>query len=173
MEEKYYLLTFNEDYADEHDVPGLACFTKEEYNEWSNTPSGKLNEDYDEQMKIYQSKIDDYNNFQKEISSKSFYNKLINQYTKEEREWYDNNKKDYVSSYRDKPNRCESQLRAYLGNGGDCFEESYTHLYLMKEYVETGIVDVLEVDKSFYDYFHLANLANLSLTNVFTNIGEY
>lgn len=26
MTHKYYLLTFNENYDDEHDVPGLECF---------------------------------------------------------------------------------------------------------------------------------------------------
>jgi hypothetical protein len=31
---KYYLLTFNEDWADEHDVPALACFTEDQYNNW-------------------------------------------------------------------------------------------------------------------------------------------
>ena len=28
---KYYLLTFNENWADEHDVPALACFNEEQY----------------------------------------------------------------------------------------------------------------------------------------------
>lgn len=44
-------------------------------------------------------------------------------------------------------------LNAYLGNGGECFEENYSNYYLMKEFVEDKIVDVLEVDKSFYDVF--------------------
>lgn len=34
MSDKYYLLTFEEDWADEHDVPALACFTEEEFNKW-------------------------------------------------------------------------------------------------------------------------------------------
>jgi hypothetical protein len=31
---KYFLLTFDENWADEHDVPALACFTEAEYEEW-------------------------------------------------------------------------------------------------------------------------------------------
>lgn len=40
---KYYLLKFNEDYADEHDVPALACFTEDEFEEW------KLKSSYDDE----------------------------------------------------------------------------------------------------------------------------
>lgn len=32
--EKYYLLTFNRDYADEHNVPALACMREKEYKKW-------------------------------------------------------------------------------------------------------------------------------------------
>jgi hypothetical protein len=31
---EFYLLTFNEDWADEHDVPALACMDQEEYDKW-------------------------------------------------------------------------------------------------------------------------------------------
>lgn len=31
---KYFLLTFNEDWADEHNVPAIACFTEKQYNNW-------------------------------------------------------------------------------------------------------------------------------------------
>lgn len=30
----YYLLTYNEDWADEHNVPALACMTEEEFESW-------------------------------------------------------------------------------------------------------------------------------------------
>ena len=33
---KYYLLTFNEDWADEHDVPALEVMDENQFNEWSN-----------------------------------------------------------------------------------------------------------------------------------------
>lgn len=36
MEGKYYLLTSSIDWADEHDVPALACFTEQEYKRWCN-----------------------------------------------------------------------------------------------------------------------------------------
>ena len=34
---KYYLLTFNEDWADEHDVPALAVMDENRYETWSKT----------------------------------------------------------------------------------------------------------------------------------------
>lgn len=33
----YYLLTFNEDWADEHNVPALACMDEQEYKRWRET----------------------------------------------------------------------------------------------------------------------------------------
>jgi hypothetical protein len=36
-DEKFYLLTFNEDYADEHNVPALACMNEKEYKRWFTT----------------------------------------------------------------------------------------------------------------------------------------
>jgi hypothetical protein len=33
----FYLLTFNEDWADEHNVPALACMSQKEYDEWAKT----------------------------------------------------------------------------------------------------------------------------------------
>lgn len=50
---KCYLLVFDEDYADEHDVPALACMTEEEYDKWLETPSGKLNPNYGEELAKY------------------------------------------------------------------------------------------------------------------------
>jgi hypothetical protein len=47
---KYYLLTFDEDYADEHNVPALDCFTEQQYNKWLKTPSGKINPAYKTQL---------------------------------------------------------------------------------------------------------------------------
>ncbi len=35
--ENYYLLVFNEDYGDEHDVPALACFNQKQYDKWLKT----------------------------------------------------------------------------------------------------------------------------------------
>lgn len=34
---KYYLVTFNEDWADEHDVPALAVMDESRFETWSNT----------------------------------------------------------------------------------------------------------------------------------------
>jgi len=48
---KYYLLTFNEDWADEHYVPALECFTEEDFNKWKKLkiyPSANLGNSGDE-----------------------------------------------------------------------------------------------------------------------------
>jgi hypothetical protein len=34
---KHYLLTFNQDWADEHNVPALAVMTEDEFKKWSKT----------------------------------------------------------------------------------------------------------------------------------------
>lgn len=85
---KYYLCIFNEDYADEHNVPATACFTEEQYNAW-------------------------------------------------------------------------------LGNSGDCFGECYDNYLFMKDFVADDTVKVTEVDESFYNFFHAADMSGLSLCNIF------
>lgn len=35
--EKYYLLTHNADWADEHNVPSLSCMNQKTYDKWLNT----------------------------------------------------------------------------------------------------------------------------------------
>ena len=129
---KYYLLTFNQDWADEHNVPALACFTEEQYQQWLERPSGKLNKNYEQELE----------------------------------EWYNTNKVEYRSIHNS-PQKVSSYINAYLGNGGDCFGESFSDLYLMKEFVADDIVKVLEVDQLFFDYFHKAELDDLSLCNIF------
>lgn len=143
---------------------------KKKYNKWLETPSGELNPNYKEQNIIYNEKINKYKDFQNELIKRNLKSKPFKDYTEEETFWYNQNKQNYV--YENKPNKCKSNIRAYLGNGGECFEEEYTDLYLMKEYVENGYVEVTEVDKSFFDYFHKAKLNNLSLTNIF-EIDQY
>ena len=166
MEDKYFLLVFNEDYGDEHDVPAIACMNIEEYNEWLETPSGELNENYESEKKLYDKRHSDYDTFLKELITKDFANKPFNQYTKDEKKWYDLNKVDYVSS-RSTPVKCRSYMHASLGNSGDGFESDYSNLYLMKEFVECKMVKVHEVDKSFYDTFNKVGLSSISLCNIF------
>lgn len=98
---KYYLMTFNEDWADEHDVPALECMDEELFEEWK---------------------------------------------------------------------KCKHSVRAYLGNNSDYFCEDIqgqNGAQLME-----SVVDVTEVNKSFYDTFHKAGLSGLSLSNIFENEWE-
>lgn len=168
---KYYLLTFNEDYGDEHNVPAIACMTEEEYNKWLDTPSGELNPDYDVEIADYNTKTKAYQDRNNRLQELGLWNKPANTVPSEHLEEYNELIKiPYV--YADRPAKVESNMNAYLGNGGDCFEESYNQLYLMKEFVEAKLVKITEVNEDFYNIFHKANLADLSLCNVFT-IDEY
>lgn len=173
---KYYLLTFDDDYADEHNVPALACMTEEEYLKWRKTPSGKLNPKYEEQKVAYEAN---------EKRSKDFWALLKKEGAvlngspntgaiPKDRPDLIAAEKDYRKNYSHlrHPKRVFSDMNAYLGNGGDSFDDGYTYYYLMEEFVDAGIVKVTEVDESFHATFHRANLASLSLCNVFT-IDEY
>ena len=173
--EKYYLLTFDQDYADEHNVPALACMTEVEYNTWLETPSGTPNEKYAEQLLKQQESEEKSKAFWKILEDKGYVlNGSVNtsMIPKDDLETLQLEKKyrEYSSSHSrwGSPKKVQSRMRAYLGNSGERFDESYSHLYLMKEFVEEGTVLVFEVSREFYDTFHLAKLDSLSLCNVFT-----
>lgn len=170
---KYYLLTFNEDYADEHDVPALSCMTEEDYNKWLETPSGELNPNYELEIEEFNNnkKITDAFNIKaKQILGDNWGSKQFTTWPKDLFEEYKklpkNNQWDYPKKLKD------SNLYASLGNSGDGFNESYMNHYLMKDFVDNNDVEVLEVTEDFYNIFHKAKLDNLSLCNVF-KINEY
>lgn len=100
---KYFLLTFNHDWADEHDVPALCVMNETEYENWSKR---KLN------------------------------------------------------------------INAFLGNGGDNFMKKFQGK-TGAELVKLRIVKKMEVDESFAKIFNKAELASLSLSDVFDDDNEY
>lgn len=51
--QKYFLLVFNEDWADEHNVPAQACFTEAQYNKWLESPLARVNPKYEEQKAAF------------------------------------------------------------------------------------------------------------------------
>lgn len=161
---KYYLLTFCEDWADEHNVPALNCFTEEQYNEWLKSPSGKINDNYSNMVELHNNAREKYEAFIKKLEEKGLYTKSYRDYTDEERVWF---KANNVPRPGKLPVKVDSYVRAYLGNSGENFGENFNSLYLMEEFVEQGIVRVFEVSKDFYDTFHGARLSSLSLSNVF------
>lgn len=169
---KYYLLTFDEDYADEHDVPALACMTEEEYKKWLKTPSGELNPKYEKQRKEKEEHNKKWDDFWKLLTDKGYtLNGSANtsKIPKEDKETLKLEKE--LRALKNPPysiNKVNSNMRAYLGNSGEGFEEAFSNYYLMEEFVEGGEVTVMEVDKSFYDTFHKAELDKLSMCNVFT-----
>ena len=163
---KYYLLTFNEDWADEHNVPALDCKTEEEYNNWLKTPSGKLNDDFQNQKLKYEENENLNNVFWETLKKENIENTML---IPKDRIDLINLEKRYRSNYKyiKYPSRVNSHINAWLGNSGDSFEEQFNNLYLMEEFAAKGIVEVTEVNENFYDIFHRANLSNLSLCNIF------
>jgi len=168
---KYYLLTFNEDYGDEHDVPALSCMTENEYNKWLETPSGELNLNFEKEKENYENNEKLSNTFWGTLKKENIQNTTL---IPKDRQDLIDLEKNYRSNYKyiKYPKKVNSNLNAWLGNSGDGFEENYENLYLMKEYVEKNYVKVFEVNEDFYNIFHLAKLSSLSLCNVFT-INEY
>ena len=162
----YYLLTFCEDWADEHNVPALDCKTEEQYQAWLKRPSGKLNPKYEEQMARYQANEDLNTNFWKTLKEAGIENTM--KIPKNNLQLV-NLEKRYRSEhkYMRMPPKVLSCLSANLGNSGDGFGEGYSNHYLMEEFVADGSVAVTPVDEEFYNVFHKAKLDNLSLCNIF------
>lgn len=161
-----YLLTFNENWADEHNVPALACMTEEEYKKWLEIEISEKNEDYEEEMEKFKKDYEKYRNYEKGMQKKGLYKKPHSEWSNTEREWEQKNTCPYVSRY-DAPEQFYSNLCAYLGNSGERFAESFNKYRCGKDFVEAGIVKVTEVDDNFKIIFDKANLANLSLCNIF------
>lgn len=162
----YKLLKFCQDYADEFNVVALECFTQENFDKWCNKPMGKINENYDIELEEFNKAKEAYNTFIVEIRKRNLHNKRVDTFTPEEKEWYDKNRKPYVLDYH-APIRVISNLNAYLGNYSDGFSKTYDNLETGYDFIKAGIVEVFDVDASFYNQFHKSNLSEISLCNVF------
>ncbi len=160
----YKLLIFNQDWADEHNVPALACFTEIEFEDWKISRLGKENLNYETELLDHQKKVAAWNNFVKEIDKKGFTKGVPN--TQEEKRWWKENRVEYVSEY-DKPKKGTSYLTAYLGNNGDGFSEDYDNYLTGQDFLETNIVSVHDVSEDFYETFKKVGLNHLSLCNIF------
>lgn len=172
----YKLLIFNEDYADEHNVPALAVMTNKEYIKWCETPSGTLNPIYEESKenaKKEQQKDEEFWDLLRDKGYTLHGHPNTGMIPANDKETLDAEKEyrkssSYKSRISDRDlSRVHSNIRAYLGNSGECFEENYSDYYLMKEFVEYGVVRVIEIPKEFYKIFKHERLDKLSLCNVF------
>ncbi len=163
---KYYLLTFNENWADEFDVPALQCFNENDYEKWLAEPAGRKNDRYEEELKVYEAQKkaylkwgDAYRNFHN--GSKHSYEELA--------KWRNENPTPSYTTAE--PVKAYSYLSANLGNSGDGFEEGYEWALLNSDFISNSnghsTVDITVVSKEFYDIFKKAKLAYLSLCNIF------
>lgn len=155
---KYYLLTFKEDWADEINVPALACFNETQYNKWLNSKFCSENPDYEEQLKLFEEYQQKYEKFYND------WNNTPDKSTPEAFKWY---RENYPHERVEKPIKFESNIHAYLGNSGDGFNESFSDFLYGKDFVENNIVEVTEVTEEFFNLFHKADLSSLSLCNIF------
>lgn len=161
---KHYLAIFNQDYADEHTVPAIACFNQEEYDNWCATKITKLDPNYaskkvefDTKMKAFTDYNNEYNQKIKDNGGKSNDEIIV---------W---SKENYVKSIYSfhAPKQGKSLLRAWLGNSGECFEEGYEIYHTGKNMVDARVINVTEVSKDFYNTFKLVDLDQINLCNVF------
>lgn len=167
MNDKYYLLIFNSDFADEHSVPALACFPEAAYLRWlRDSMLFNINENYEEEIKLYNERVDTYHKNVQLYNERGLMRKLPKDFTEEDKEFRAQHPLEYISS-RDRPKKGTSYITAYLGNGGDSFEDGYDIYETGQAFVDANVVKVMEVSQDFYDTFHTAQLDSLSLCNIF------
>jgi hypothetical protein len=167
--QKYYLLTFNEDYADEHNVPAQACFNEKDYKKWLKLKTGRENKQYEEQCKKFKADEQLYRDTIAEYQRRGIYNRNRSQLplTEAEEAFMAQYPLKHVDWYNAPKPISDSFIRAYLGNSGDDFGDEYRNYKTMKDLVDQGYVTVTEVAKEFVDVFNAARLGRLSLCNIF------
>lgn len=165
---KYYLLTSNLDWADEHNVPALNVKTETELKEWEESLIGAPNENYEEELKAwnFQAALNtEMENKAKEVLGETFPNIPYKKWPYELRQEYLGKHKH--QNHRDKPKKIlYVDIYAALGNSGDGYEEQFKDSVYFKDLVEKGQVSVNEVSKEFFDTFNDYNLSYLSLSNI-------
>lgn len=159
--QKYYLLIFNDDWADEHNVPAQACMTETQYQKWLEQPTGKPNPKYEQQKAI----------FDENVAARERYDKLVasnyrNKGSVSQAE-IDAAYVPYVNSIHDEPKKFFSGIHARLGNNGQDFGDDYERYEFCKDLVADHIVRVHEVPKEFFEVFLDVKLHDLSLCNIF------
>jgi len=167
---KNYLLTFCEDYADEHNVPALNIMNEEEYNAWREAEAGLLNPNFDELKKAYRANEKRSTDFWKLLKDEGIENTSL---IPEDRQDLKDLEKEYRYNYKylHHPKKVNSYIHAYLGNSGEGFEDQFSDFYLNQELIDAKIVEVFEVSDEFVKIFNEAKLDRLSLCNVFTEKG--
>jgi hypothetical protein len=158
-----YFLTFNQDYADEFNVPAFSVMNQEEYNKFLENEMGEINEDYDKKLKEYEKKRNEYYKFIKESTQRATdFGRNSNEYIK----WFKENRVDFNHN-TDMPSKGISYLVAYLGNEGDGFEKNYVGLSTGKDFVDKGYVKVHEISDEIYNFLKSIDIGYFSLCNIF------
>lgn len=166
--QKYFLLVFNEDWADEHNVPAQACFTEAQYDKWLESPLARVNPKYEEQKASFDIAVAAQNKYDDLLRAN--YNKKGSVPQSE----INAARVPYVNSIHDKPKKAFSYISARLGNNGQDFGESFADLLTGEDFVKDGVVQAYEVPKEFFEVFKEVELSDLSLCNIFDdNISDY
>lgn len=159
----FYLLTFNENWADEHNVPALACFNEEQFQNWKQTEILELDQEYEIKLEIFNEKYNKYENWVKFLKSKDLWTKKRDEWPEEYRNLVS---PQYTGSWQ-KPKKGISYIYHGLGNGGEGFKEKFGDYETPNELIDDGIVTVTEVSEDFYTTFNKQHLYDLSLCNIF------
>ncbi len=160
----YYLLTFKTSLADEFDIPAQECFSQTEYDVWLRTRIIKKDPNYYFLLAAWQDQYIRYKQFEDECTKRGILLKPYDNLTEEDKLWRDKNFVHYTNQSM-KPVKGTSLIRAEIGNNSeDCH---FGNFEFAEELVDAGIVQVFEVDNTFYETFHKAMLSNMSLSNIF------
>lgn len=162
-----FLLIFKQDWANEFNIPALACMTEYEFERWKEKKLGIINEKYEEQIQAYNIQVQKREEFVEQLKSKNLYNTPYNKYTDEEKEWYQKNKVDMVS-FRNAPKKLKRcYVYASVGDSGEYFQDYLMNFTHCKDLLHANIVKLFVVDDEFKKVFDAARLSNLSLCNIF------
>lgn len=162
---KYYLLTYNRYFADEHRVPALACMNEDEYNTWLDTQISFEPDDYQSQVEEFQRNKARATEIRETLRDQGVWGFGYQPMTPEQKslmeEW-----KSVEPKSRYTPQRM-SAITAFLGNSGDGFDDEFGIYKFAKELVDNKIVKVTQVSIDFFNTFYSNGLGSLSLTNIF------
>lgn len=182
MKNKYYLLKFQEDWADEFDISAIACFTEEEFEEWKETLLIDITEEEVPKYKEWRKRLKKADK-ELEKAEKEHHkvwasrmdalkdHKLVGK----DAEWLKSHAKYEKAQdiYSDTLDWMDADciLYTYLGNYGEGFFDIDRGIYhgelYAKELIDSGLIYVEEVSEDFYRDFHKHALDSVSLCNIF------
>lgn len=164
---KYYALTFNEDWADEHNIPALAVMNQDEYFTWLNASltEGKDSKEYLEAKALKEELMDDAKRYMYMRIDKTIPEEELNEIRSKERSNREAANNIHLYNYE----KAYPAVHGCFGNhevtiGQDLLDEGHRECSSL---VERELVNVTEITEDFYNTFNKLGLSNLSMCNLF------